>query len=409
MQKLYGQLGERFINLGLITPEDVERALAHQREKGGYFGDALVSLGLLTADQVRWGLADQYDIPFVQIRAENIDRSVALCVPAAWAREHQVLPVLRFGDSVTVIIADPARVERLDEVRAFTRAQRVEAALATEQTLRELIDAVYGEGEGPPVALGDWMRDALAAGTSRIGISVRGGVARAWAHHAGITHRRLKDGWEAEFASIVPSAMATDGRLNCSPGILTVDLESWRVRQTVLGSGRNIEWSAQLEALLPPPFPHVPSDPALAEALAATGGENALVLRVGLIDHRFSAIADTLLAALPAGIDGVGPRSLHICDAPAAAPPAALVIQIAPDALRTTLEQVTPLSFDSLTLDMEQVGSEHLRLARQVAPLVVYRARSDAGAAPDADLVLCLRADGDTPFWSAAAVNDATD
>jgi hypothetical protein len=58
-------IGEILVRLGLVTPEQVQRALAHQRERGGPFGDALIELGLVTRTDVEWALADQYDLPMV--------------------------------------------------------------------------------------------------------------------------------------------------------------------------------------------------------------------------------------------------------------------------------------------------------------------------------------------------------
>ena len=46
------QLGSLLIAKGLITKDDVERAVAHHQQNGGRIGDSLVALGFVTANQL---------------------------------------------------------------------------------------------------------------------------------------------------------------------------------------------------------------------------------------------------------------------------------------------------------------------------------------------------------------------
>jgi len=46
------QLGDMLIARGLVTPADIEAALARQVKEGGRLGENLIAMGLLTADQI---------------------------------------------------------------------------------------------------------------------------------------------------------------------------------------------------------------------------------------------------------------------------------------------------------------------------------------------------------------------
>src|SRR5258705_7397500 len=46
------ELGERLIAKGLVTPADIEAALARQVTDGGRLGENLIALGVVTADQI---------------------------------------------------------------------------------------------------------------------------------------------------------------------------------------------------------------------------------------------------------------------------------------------------------------------------------------------------------------------
>lgn len=409
MQKRSGQLGDIFIELGLIDAAAVERALGHQRAAGGYFGDALIHLGLLTPDQVRWGLADQYDIPFVRIRPENIDRATALCVPAAWAREHLVLPVLRDGTSVTVVLADPTAMDRLDEVRRFTGAEHVEAALSTPATLRELIDSVYGEGSGPPVEFAGWVAEAIASGATQVGVSVRGDDARVWAHGERLSSRSLAAGWQAELErSVSRFAPVSGGALREWAAVLATESGAWTVRSRSAGQGRTMEWAARVEAMLPPAFARLPIDADLLGAVRRGIESGGVVCRV-LTDAPIAAdVLGILIAALPRGFNDTEPRTIHLADPLAAVPPDVLHVGIA-DSLAHTLERIRSFPCDALTLDTAGAGASDLEIARRIAPLVVVRS-ADAGTdTTTAELNLCLRDRGGDLVWTLDAANHGTD
>lgn len=410
MQKRRGQLGGMLVGLGLITPDDVERALAHQRESGGYFGDALVELGLLAPDQVRWALADQYDVPFVQIRPENIDRATAIAVPADWAREHLILPVLRDGDTVTVILADPGAVDRLDEVRRFTRAARVEPALSSAATIRELIDSVHGEGSDPPVQLGRWLGEVLTTGATLVGVSVRGERAQAWSRGDGdgIHFRTLADGWRDELSRALSSfPHVPRGEPRSWPAVLSANGASWRVECHAVGEGRALEWAARIVAPLPREFPRVRVDDEIASIIAGKGGKRNIAIRVLETDAVAPEVLDTLVAALPASLHNDHSRSIHFADQPIAVPPDTLFVPL-DGPLEDALARLKVYALDALSLDVNTLARAEINTALWIAPLVIFRTRS-VTSGPTADLNLALRVSGDEVVWTSYTAPDATD
>jgi len=58
-------LGQILVQGGRLAPEDVDRVVEFQREKGLRFGQAGQRLGLLTADDLRYGLSVQFDYPYL--------------------------------------------------------------------------------------------------------------------------------------------------------------------------------------------------------------------------------------------------------------------------------------------------------------------------------------------------------
>jgi len=395
MRKRSTPIGEILVSLGRISPEDVERALAHQREEGGYFGDALVALGLVTAAEVNWGLADQYDLPFVNLRPDGIDREVASRVPPIWAREHLVLPVLRDGDTVTAVLSDPRDLGRLAEVEHFTGAARVEAALATPAAIRELIDAVHGEAEASSVQVAAFLLDALESGAGEVGVSVRGRHALGWVRRNAVVRRPLEGDALAELRRLVspfPEPAAVGAGVRRWSARVALPGGAWAAECHLVGDAGALEWAAQLRPAAPGDALPARVDPELRAAVS-----RALVRGPVLVEVSGDDVPDEALPGLPALLLDREVRSVHLTDRGALS--AGALTLLVEGGLAASLAAVRPFTLDALTLDVEAASDAELRAAREAAPLVVLRARSAAPAEVAPDFRLRLTPGGEFPSW----------
>lgn len=68
------------MGFGRISEEDVEKALEHQQEAGGYFGEALLAMGFVSQDELKWALASQFDLPYIFPESDSIDPEAAALV-----------------------------------------------------------------------------------------------------------------------------------------------------------------------------------------------------------------------------------------------------------------------------------------------------------------------------------------
>lgn len=404
MRKRSTTIGEILVGLGRISPEDVERALAYQREWGGYFGDALVALDLATPAEVKWGLADQYDLPFVNLRPDGIDRSVAALVPPGWAREHLVLPVLRDGDTVTVVLSDPRDLGRLIEVQQFTGAANVEAALSTPATLRALIDAVHGEPDISPIPVLRFLLEALESGAEEVGVSIRAGHAGGWSRRQTVSHRTLDGDALPDLARLVspfPDSTVAPG-VRRWPARISLSGLVWTAECHAVGDGAALEWAARITG-------QETADTATwvdPDARAAVGRalrHGSVVVEAWADDD---AALERALPGLPALLLEREPRSVHLSDGAAAVPGAAITVPVV-ESLRESLAALHPFALDALSLDVGEAAPSDVTAARHAAPLVVARLRG--GAVADADFRLVLRREGDALLWTRHEAADAAD
>jgi type IV pilus assembly protein PilB len=397
MEKRPKFIGEILIDLGLITAADVDRALAFQRERGGFFGEALIQLGVLSPDQLNFGLADQFDLPFVNLKPDNIDQGVARMVPAEWARERLIIPVLRDGDSVTVMVARPPSESELAIVRRFTCASSVEPAISSAGTVRSLIAAVHADGCGEEIPVMELLERAVAADAQRAGVSSRAGRARGWYRGAvGTIQCCITSGWEADLQlALTPPRVRPEAVVHW-PAVLTSGARAWRVECTLASGGGGVEWVAELGIEVPKEAASPPMTEELSAAVAAH--EGGLLVAAACSNGVPAELAELVIPVLPRAILQRRPRSVHLTDRPVAALPEVMVVA-AGDAPHETLRALAPLKLDAVTLQLDAYSPRTIAAAREAAPLVVIRS-SGGPAVPDVELKAELAFFHDSFFWT---------
>jgi type IV pilus assembly protein PilB len=142
-------LAEILVSRGLVTPQLVEEAVARQRASGERFGEMLVSMGAITQEQLSWALSEALHIPFVDLSDEVVDLEVARSLPEEVLRRHEAVPILRVGDEMTVLLADPTDRQAAIELEALSGA-RVTVALAARDAVRRFLDKAFPQRSRAP-------------------------------------------------------------------------------------------------------------------------------------------------------------------------------------------------------------------------------------------------------------------
>ena len=137
-----GRLGDLLVGYGLISQQQLERALLEQRANGDRLGRVLIRHGVISDDQLVGFLSRQYGIPSINPVELEVDREVLDLVPVEVARKHQIVPVKRTGNSLVVAIADPTNVATLDDLAFMTNLQ-VAPLVASEEGITRAIDRLY--------------------------------------------------------------------------------------------------------------------------------------------------------------------------------------------------------------------------------------------------------------------------
>jgi len=164
------RIGEMMIARGLITHEQLEVALDHQRASGKLMGEILVELGHLDAVDLTRILAERRGYQFVDLRDRVIDMTLMQLVPEEVARRYSALPLAHQDDHVVVAMAQPENVFALDDLRVLTELP-VFPVMAEPNQIAAAIGRCYQHAEAPAAA------PAPAGAASAVGPSPASGAA----------------------------------------------------------------------------------------------------------------------------------------------------------------------------------------------------------------------------------------
>jgi type IV pilus assembly protein PilB len=136
------RLGEILVANLLITPDQLNAAVQVQVKTGKRLGQVLVEQGALSEDDIAWALSNQLGYPYVFLTPDIIDGEAVRLLPPAFLQERHILPILKFGQEMTLAMADPTDQRTVEEVVERTGLQ-VKRALALASNIEEMQDRFF--------------------------------------------------------------------------------------------------------------------------------------------------------------------------------------------------------------------------------------------------------------------------
>ncbi|HXC61916.1 MAG TPA: ATPase, T2SS/T4P/T4SS family [Nitrospiria bacterium] len=135
-------LGEMLVAENLLSHDQLERALAEQRQHGGRVGTILKSLGFVTEEDIIKALGKQMGIQHMVLTSVIIDPEMIKIIPEILARRHQAIPLFKKDKVLTLAMADPLNVFAIDDIRHAT-GMEVQPVVSTEGDVLKAIDHYY--------------------------------------------------------------------------------------------------------------------------------------------------------------------------------------------------------------------------------------------------------------------------
>lgn len=157
------QLGELLVASGALTRDQLDNALARQKNQKLPIGQLLVKLGFVTDDTMRLALSSQLGVPFIDLDKVVIDRSLSRSVNRTFARRHLLLPVAQAGRTLTIAMDDPTKASVVDDIARLT-GQSITVVTSSSRGIQRALRRLYDdeEGEDTGLVLGESAPDAAA-------------------------------------------------------------------------------------------------------------------------------------------------------------------------------------------------------------------------------------------------------
>ena len=135
------RLGELLTARGLITHEELGKALDEQKRTKDRLNVILVRMGLIGEEQLVKFLAQQYGVRVLEFSG-TVDPGLIRLVPAGVARKYELVPVERYGNSLIVAMTDPTNLAAVDDV-AFLTGLNVVPGIAPSSLIRKILEQSY--------------------------------------------------------------------------------------------------------------------------------------------------------------------------------------------------------------------------------------------------------------------------
>ena len=144
------KLGEILKKSGLVSEDQLAKALEVQRGTTKRLGEVLVELELVTEQDIASALSRQLGIPLASSASGLLKpqpgAGLDQLVPEEFARQHQVLPLSRTLTSLTVACVNPLDLITLDSLSRISRCE-INPVVTTKADLEHAIERFYGSNE----------------------------------------------------------------------------------------------------------------------------------------------------------------------------------------------------------------------------------------------------------------------
>ncbi len=114
------RLGDMLINAGLITKEELDKALKLQVDGNRRLGYLLIKMGIITEKQLQSILTEQLDLPVADIQLE-FSPTVKHILPRYLCRKYNVIPLGLGNHNILVVaMADPSDSRAVADIEQYT-------------------------------------------------------------------------------------------------------------------------------------------------------------------------------------------------------------------------------------------------------------------------------------------------
>jgi len=136
------RLGDILVKSGLISEDMLANALEEQKKDGARLGATLVKLGFLSDEDLLKALSKHYGVKSIDLNNIEINDAVLKLLPGDLAAKYLVVPIKRFGHTLTLAMINPGDVTAIEDIK-FATGFEIEPVVVSEDALLKIIQDHY--------------------------------------------------------------------------------------------------------------------------------------------------------------------------------------------------------------------------------------------------------------------------
>jgi len=133
------------VKKGLLPEGKADEALETAVREGKSYQDVLFEKGLLDEMSFIAGVASEMQIPPIDLAKVEAEERAITSLSQEWSTYYGVLPIARIGNILTLAVANPFDILKLDELRLLTGCD-IRPVVSTERAIRKAITKAFNPG-----------------------------------------------------------------------------------------------------------------------------------------------------------------------------------------------------------------------------------------------------------------------
>jgi MSHA biogenesis protein MshE len=140
------RLGELLVLQGVLTPAQLESALAERKRSGRRLGRILVEDGIASEEAIAQALAVQLQIPYLELSLQAVSPAVSRLLSEAQSRRLRAIPIDEAGSAIRIGMADPLDYQSYDEIQRLL-GRHLDLVVVTESRLDATLDKLHSRSD----------------------------------------------------------------------------------------------------------------------------------------------------------------------------------------------------------------------------------------------------------------------
>jgi len=136
------RLGDLLVKQGYLSDDQIQQALAEQKDTGRKLGRILIDKKLVTEEQIASALARQMALPFINLEQRNLVPDIVRMLTESQARRFRALVIEKRPNSLLIAMSDPTDLSAFDELTRILKTT-LDLAVVVEGQALQVIDRVY--------------------------------------------------------------------------------------------------------------------------------------------------------------------------------------------------------------------------------------------------------------------------